>query len=200
MLRCIKHHGGRAPACRARRWHTRAIAAAVLMTACALTASVGHGGAALADAGDALVTARAPAPRIIMPAVPLQCVPYARQISKLPLRGDAWTWWQAAAGLYRRQSQPGVGSVLVMKRTKRLRRGHVAVVSGVLGAREILVDHANWLNRGHIHKDLLVKDVSADNDWSLVRVWYAPGNTLGKRTYPVYGFIHPEAPQQHATF
>ena len=86
---------------------------------------------------------------------------------------------------------PAVGSILVLKRTSRLRYGHVAVVSQVLNSREILLDHANWLNRGQIHKDLPVRDVSSNNDWSAVRVWYAPGNTLGKRMYPAYGFIHP---------
>jgi N-acetyl-anhydromuramyl-L-alanine amidase AmpD len=80
---------------------------------------------------------------------------------------------------------------LVLKRTDHLRYGHVAVVSRVLNSREILVDHANWLNRGRIHKDLAVRDVSPNNDWSVVRVWYAPGNKLGSRRYPAYGFIHP---------
>lgn len=79
----------------------------------------------------------------------------------------------------------------MLKRTNRLRYGHIAVVSRILNDREILVDHANWLNRGRIHKHLPVRDVSSNNDWSVVRVWYAPGNVLGKRSYPAYGFIHP---------
>jgi hypothetical protein len=80
---------------------------------------------------------------------------------------------------------------LVLKRTSHLRYGHVSVVSRVISSREILVDHANWLNRGQIHKNEPVRDVSANNDWSVVRVWYTPGNTLGTRHYPAYGFIHP---------
>jgi hypothetical protein len=72
-----------------------------------------------------------------------------------------------------------------------MRDGHVAVVSRVLNNREILVEHANWLNHGRIHYNTLIRDVSSNNNWSAVRVWYAPGNTLGKRTYPTYGFIHP---------
>ncbi len=79
----------------------------------------------------------------------------------------------------------------MLKRTGQLRYGHVAVVSRVINSREILVDHANWLNRGRIHKGEPVRDVSANNDWSVVRVWYTPGNTLGTRHYPAYGFIHP---------
>lgn len=121
----------------------------------------------------------------------LECVPYARSISGLSIRGDAWTWWQTAAGRYRRDREPHTGAVMVLKRTERLPYGHVAVVSRVLNDREILVDHANWLNQGRVRKGLLVRDVSTGNDWSLVRVWYSPGNTLGKRSYPTYGFIHP---------
>lgn len=127
---------------------------------------------------------------IVPTAKPLQCVPYARSASNISIRGDAWTWWQSAAGRYSRNNLPAAGSVLVLKRTKNLRRGHVAVVTRVLGRREILVDHANWLNKGQIHKNALVRDVSSRNDWSAVRVWYTPGNVLGKSTYAAYGFIH----------
>ena len=131
-----------------------------------------------------------PAPRILATSKPLQCVPYARDHSAISIRGDAWTWWQSAEGRYGRSNRPAVGSVLVLRRTDHLRYGHVAVVSRVLSDRKILVEHANWLNRGQIHKHLPVHDVSSDNDWSLVRVWYSPGNVLGKRSYPAHGFIH----------
>ena len=132
-----------------------------------------------------------PAARIIATAHPLQCVPYARRVTDLDIRGDAWTWWQSAAGRYRRDSRPAIGSILALKQTGRLRLGHIAVVSRILNSREILVEHANWLNRGQIHKDTLVRDTSTDNDWSAVRVWYTPGRTLGKQTYAAHGFIHP---------
>ena len=75
-----------------------------------------------------------------------------------------------------------------------LRGGHLAVVTRILNDRELVVEHANWLNRGRIHKDALVADVSRHNDWSAVRVWYTPGRQYGVRTYPVYGFIMPEPP------
>lgn len=130
-------------------------------------------------------------PRIVASAQSLQCVPYARQVTGMQLRGDAWTWWRLAKGNYSRDRRPSVGSILVLKKTNRLRRGHIAVVSEVLSDRTILVEHANWLNRGKIHKDIPVKDVSSNNDWSQVRVWYVPSQTLGKRTYPAHGFIHP---------
>ena len=132
--------------------------------------------------------------RIVTPRNRLQCVPYARQISKVSIRGDAWTWWPSAKGRYGRGSKPKVGSVLVLKRTRRLRYGHIAVVTRILSSREIIVDHANWLNRGRLHLGTPVRDVSANNDWSAVRVWYTPGNQYGSRSYPAHGFIHPEPP------
>jgi murein L,D-transpeptidase YcbB/YkuD len=125
----------------------------------------------------------------------LECVPYARSVSSVALWGDAWTWWRSAERGYRRDNRPAVGSVLVLKRTNHLTLGHVSVVSRVVNSREILVYHANWLNRGRIYEDLPVRDVSPANDWSMVRVWYPPGRTLGKRAYPAHGFIHPSAPR-----
>jgi surface antigen len=179
------------------------LAAALSMAGCAGSRDVAYesGGGPGADAdkiyAQAVVAQSSPTTRpqtrVITASAPLQCVPYARRISNVSIRGNAWTWWQSAEGRYRRNQQPAVGSVLVLRRTTHLRYGHVAVVSRVLNNREILVDHANWLNRGRIYKDLPVKDVSPNNDWSLVRVWYEPGNTLGKRQYPAYGFIHPRA-------
>ena len=35
-----------------------------------------------------------------------------------------------------------------------------------------------------------MRDVSKNNDWSVVRVWYTPGQVLGKRSYAVSGFIY----------
>ena len=34
-----------------------------------------------------------------------------------------------------------------------------------------------------------VLDVSADNDWSQVRVWNVSTNSFGSRVYPISGFI-----------
>ncbi len=136
-----------------------------------------------------------PRPRIVSAEAPLQCVPYARELTGAPIRGDAWTWWSAAASLYSRGDRPNVGSVLVLKRTSRLKLGHLAVVTQILNEREIVVRHANWLNRGRIHLDTPVKDVSPGNDWSAVKVWYTPGQTYGRRRYPVQGFINTELQQ-----
>ena len=137
--------------------------------------------------------------RIVVPPTPLQCVPYARKVSRVSIRGDAWTWWRSAKGRYRRGGTPSVGSVLVLKRTRRLRLGHLAVVKAIVNDRLIVVDQANWLNRGRIHLNIPVRDVSARNDWSAVRVWYAPEGNYGNRTYPVQGFIAPESPRYTPT-
>ncbi len=130
--------------------------------------------------------------RIVDPPAPLQCVPYARKVSGISIRGDAWTWWRSAKGRYGTGNRPAVGAVLVLKPSQRLSLGHVAVVTGIINDRKILVDQANWLNRGRIHLSTPVIDVSATNDWSAVRVWYTPGNTYGARTYAAHGFIYPE--------
>ncbi len=81
---------------------------------------------------------------------------------------------------------------MVWARTARLRLGHLAVVTALVDDRTVLVDQANWLNRGRIHRSVPVVDVSPKNDWSAVRVWYVPGNTLGARSYATRGFIYPE--------
>ena len=125
----------------------------------------------------------------------LSCVPYARARSGIVLRGDAWTWWDSAAGLYRRSGVPVEGAVLVINRTGRLRDGHVSVVTRVVGAREIRVDHANWdsgAGKGRVARDQPVIDVSPGNDWSVVRVWYPPVSGLGASAYPVRGFVLPQ--------
>lgn len=127
---------------------------------------------------------------ITVPKRPLQCVPFARQHSRIQIRGDARTWWQQAKGRYTRSNSPEIGAVLVTKPV-RASRGHVAVVTRIISAREIVVDHANWLNRGQIHRGTPVRDVSRNNDWSVVRFWYTPGKRYGANRYPAYGFIEP---------
>jgi surface antigen len=137
--------------------------------------------------------ARAPQTGLSL-AEPISCVPYARARSGIAIQGDAWTWWDAAAGRYARSRAPQPGSVLVLHRTARMREGHVAVVSRIVAAREILVDHANWASgaaKGRIATAQRVVDVSAGNDWSLVRVWYPRVGGFGVTTYAARGFVHP---------
>ena len=123
----------------------------------------------------------------------LQCVPYARFMSGIGLRGDAWTWWDKAAGIYARGNHPEPGAVLSFRGIERMPLGHVAVVTQVLSQRRILVDHANWPNaivqHGAISRDVQVIDVSAANDWTEVRVQFGEGGPLGS-VYPANGFIY----------
>ncbi len=126
-----------------------------------------------------------------------QCVPFARQASGIQIFGDAWTWWDQAEGRYRRGDEPRVGAVIVFARTGRLPLGHVAVVSRVVENRVVMLTHANWsrLNgeRGHAEQDVTLFDVSHDNDWSEVKVWFRDSDGLGGTVYPVRGFIYGEA-------
>jgi hypothetical protein len=73
--------------------------------------------------------------------------------------------------------------------------GHVAAISRVIDSRTVLLRHANWSpidgRRGHIENDVRAVDVSPENDWSQVRVWYAPIQNLGTTAWPVAGFIYP---------
>src|SRR3546814_4657404 len=90
--------------------------------------------------------------RIVSAGQPLQCVEYARSLTNIALRGDAWTWWGQAEGRYARGHVPRAGSVLVLG-PKGASAGHVAVVTRVVSDRMIVASHANWLNRGHIHEN-----------------------------------------------
>jgi len=123
-----------------------------------------------------------------------QCVPFARAASGIQIYGDAWTWWGQAKGRYQRGHVPRVGAVIVFARTSRLPLGHVGVISRIVDSRVALITQANWSRidgeRGHAEQDVTLFDVSKDNDWSEVRVWYKDMNGLGSSTYPIYGFIY----------
>lgn len=120
----------------------------------------------------------------------LQCVTYARSHSAIDLRGNAATWWTQAQGIYDRGQAPRAGSVLVFKATGAMPVGHVAVVRKIVDNRHVVLDHANWSAPGMIETSALAEDVSADGDWSSVRVWYARTGSLGLRASPAYGFIY----------
>jgi surface antigen len=124
-----------------------------------------------------------------------QCAPFARAISGVQLFGNAAGWWDQAAGRYARGNTPAVGAVLAFRATPGMRAGHVAVVDAVIDARTLSITHANWSpingSRGQIERGVTVIDVSAANDWSAVRVWYAPIRGIGRTSFPTYGFIMP---------
>ncbi|WP_370459165.1 CHAP domain-containing protein [Erythrobacter sp. SN021] len=130
----------------------------------------------------------------------LQCVPYAREVSGIQIYGDAYTWWDQAQGRYATGTAPRPGAVMAFRPHRSMQLGHVAAVSQVLDSRRILLDHANWSpingRRGQIEKDVLAVDVSPANDWSQVRVWYAPLGKVGTTAWPVEGFIYSNRPAQ----
>jgi hypothetical protein len=120
----------------------------------------------------------------------LTCVPYARAVSGINLSGDAWQWWDEAAGRYPRSQTPQIGAVLVFAPHGDMTSGHLAVVTSLENAREIEVTQSNWLPY-RIEHDQPVVDVSPYNDWTQVRVWYEPVHAMGATAYPTYGFILP---------
>jgi len=125
----------------------------------------------------------------------LQCVPFARDLSGVQIYGDAHLWWDKADGRYERGNLPVEGSVLSLKSHGSMQLGHVAVVSKIIDNRNILISHANWSpingRRGQIERNVAARDVSEANDWSRVRIWYAPIGKLGTTAFPVNGFIYP---------
>ena len=145
-------------------------------------------GALLAGCGSSRTSSVAGGASLKMPGI--NCAPFARELSGIALYGDADSWWTNASGRYTRSERPILGSVLVFKRTSRLRSGHVSVVSRLIATRQVMVTQANWIP-GLVDEDQMVVDVSSSNDWSEVRVWYPPVNQLGNTVYPAHGFIHP---------
>jgi len=135
--------------------------------------------------------------RIERPARPLQCVPYARRRSGIPIHGDAWTWWPQAEGRYERSRAPETGAVMVVDGYAGPHRAHLAYVRKIVSARVIRVDHANWLDRGNIHLDDPVKDVSLNNDWSEIKVFNLQTHAWGGHVYRVRGFIGPGPDRDH---
>ena len=125
----------------------------------------------------------------------LQCVPYARAVSGIAIYGDARTWWDQAEGRYARGYRPKVGAVMTFRPYGKMELGHVAAVSRIVDSRTVLLRHANWSpingRRGQIEDNVEAVDVSPENDWSEVRVWFAPIEGLGSTHWPVQGFIYP---------
>lgn len=123
----------------------------------------------------------------------ISCVPFARAASGIVVKGNAADWWHSAAGVYERGSRPEPGSVLNFRATGGMRLGHVAVVTQVVNAREVVIDHANWAGpgarKGTVSRGVPVIDVSDANDWSVVKVARGGASDFGK-DYPTYGFIY----------
>lgn len=160
----------------------------ILVTGCASTPDVGNTSryGSASRYGDTSRNSAAP-----QSSSHLQCVPYARAMSGVSLFGDAWTWWQKAAGKYSRSHAPSAGSVMVLYNYAGPKRAHLAVVGSVQSSREIRIDHANWLDQGNVYTNVPVYDMSTDNDWSDVKVYNPATRDWGTRYYDVQGFIGP---------
>ena len=68
------------------------------------------------------------------------------------------------------------------------------LVREALNEREVLLTHANWSYRGGIERNVRAIDVSPNNDWTNVRVWYGPIGDLGLRPNAAKGFIYAQKP------
>ncbi|WP_313330986.1 CHAP domain-containing protein [Sphingobium yanoikuyae] len=125
----------------------------------------------------------------------LQCAPFAREVSGIEIFGNANTWWNQAAGRYDRGHEPRVGAVLSFASSRSMPVGHVAMVSKIVNDREVLLTHANWSYRGGVERNVRAIDVSPNNDWTDVRVWYGPIGDVGLRSNPTNGFIYADKPE-----
>jgi len=114
---------------------------------------------------------------------------YVRGETGIELYGAAGGWWNQAEGRYARGHLPGVGAILVFKRTGHMPSGHVALVTKIVNAHEILIDHANWYH-GRVSRDVPVIDTSPNHDWRSVAVMELHARKFG-RDNPAFGFIYP---------
>ncbi|MFC7552100.1 CHAP domain-containing protein [Pseudoroseomonas wenyumeiae] len=134
------------------------------------------------------------APRIADFGGSISCVPYVRSVTGMEITGNAHLWWANAAGAYGRGQRPERGAVMSFRSSGGMRLGHVAVVSKVVSAREVLIDHANWegpgIRKGTVMRGVSVVDVSDRNDWSAVRVQVGRDDDAYGRVYPINGFIY----------
>jgi hypothetical protein len=130
------------------------------------------------------------------PSLSANCALYVRGETGVALYGAAGGWWDQAAGRYQRGQAPAVGAILVFKRTGHMRSGHVALVTKVVSAHEILVDHANWYH-GTVTHGMPVVDTSPNHDWTSVAVLELRSGKYG-RDNPSFGFVYPSTEPRDA--
>jgi surface antigen len=145
-----------------------------------------------------LIAAAAVLCAVTAPAEAQYCVRYARSITGLEVRGNAWAWWDNAAGVYPRGQEPMIGSVLVFRRGGGgMGLGHVSAVTGIVDDRTILVTHS--FGGPYLWRDVPIEDVSDANDWTRVRVWHGPTRQMSSTRFPTYGFVYPHEPEPTET-
>jgi hypothetical protein len=126
---------------------------------------------------------------------PEQCVPYARRMSGIDLRGDAYSWWDQAgpSQSYSRGQTPRLGAVLVLARTKQMPQGHLSVINRLIDSRHVGVTHSNWgsdrTSRRVVYDSMVAEDLSLSNNWTRVRFWNYDKNCFGF-PYAAKGFIY----------
>jgi len=130
-------------------------------------------------------------------ALAIDCVQYVKSSSNFGLSGNAWSWWDHAAGIYHRGNEPRAGAVLVFARTRKMPAGHLALVARVVDDYTLLIDHANWSatggGDGRIRRGVAAIDCSPHHDWSSVCVWNSEFHAFG-HPYGAAGFIYPAQP------
>lgn len=123
------------------------------------------------------------------PSAAANCALFVRAETGVALYGAAGTWWGEARGRYSRGHLPAPGAIVVFKRSGHMPSGHVAIVTRVVSANEILVDHANWPH-GTVGRGVSVSDTSTNHDWTQAAVMDLRSGKYG-RDNPVLGFIYP---------
>lgn len=138
----------------------------------------------------------------------LYCVGYIKtypdykdkKYPKENIKGDAWQWWSSP--LLTQSNTPSVGSVLVFpKASWNGYYGHVAYVSKIVSATEILVNHANW-NPTKFHGDAADRTVWKDvrvqtsDGWKTVRfeIRDKGKDSIGPTPYTALGFVNKNPP------
>jgi hypothetical protein len=124
----------------------------------------------------------------VFTATHLQSEDFVRATSLVQLPGPASGWWEEAPAAERRM-RPAAGAIMLLTGYCSGSCGHAAIVTRIVGVREIRIDHADWLHDGAIYRNNPVADVSAANDWSQVRVFNIRSNAWGKKIYAVRGFL-----------
>lgn len=124
------------------------------------------------------------------------CVTHVRNMTGITtIRGDAWAWWQNAEGQFARGQIPTPGAIMVWRRAGNLPRGHVGVVREIVDSRTVLIDHS-W-DSNTLRYNQRIEDVSPNNDWSRISVWYHPLQVMGGE-YALYGFVYPPGSEPSA--
>ena len=117
-----------------------------------------------------------------LPSVETPIVEFARARSGLALFGDG-TWWARAKNIYARLRTPAEETVMVFTATKRLAKGHVAVVTHISRAARNQGGSGELAESRRDRPNTPVLDVSKKNDWSQVRVRNITLKSFGGHVY-----------------